>query len=168
MKRLITALCVGLLFISGCTSKPSQDDNNINENTNKNDTAKERDVKKIMKGILDDQTNNLPSMMDVDDTVLKDMYGIDAADVQQYAIAFPMMDVHASEIIIIEAKDGKADTIQKALDARMKSVEDTWANYLPDQYELVQNRETITKGNTFVIIIAEKAQEIKSKIAESL
>ena len=43
--------------------------------------------------------------MDVDDTVLVDMYGLSSDLVKDYAIFMPAMNVHATEIILVEAQD---------------------------------------------------------------
>lgn len=164
MKRLLIALCIGLLFVGGCSSNSDKDDKKTQDSTNKKDV----DMQKTLQEILNDTAYNLPGMMEVDDTILKDIYGLQPEDVEQYAIAFPMMNVHASEIIMIKAKAGKEEIVQKALDARMQTLEDTWATYLPDQYELVKKHQTITKDQVFVIIVAEKADEIKTKLEAAL
>lgn len=154
---------VCLLLFSGCSTN-SKDENN----QPKEEQVLSSDVKEVMNQVLEDPAFNLPGTMEVDEATLKSVYNIDAADVKQYAIAFPMINVQATEIIIMEAKDGKLDTIQTALDARMKTVEDTWATYLPEQYELVKNRKTIKVGNCIVIVIAEKADDIMTYIEDSL
>lgn len=156
-------MLVCLLLFSGCSSNTKNENNQTKE-----EQTISNDVKEIMIQILGDAAYNLPGTMEVDDVTLKSVYNIDASDLKQYAIAFPMMNVQATEIIIMEANEGKLDTIQKALDSRMKTLEDTWATYLPDQYDLVKNRKTATIGNFVVIVIAEKAADIITYIEGSL
>ncbi|MEG0274453.1 MAG: DUF4358 domain-containing protein [Longicatena sp.] len=147
MKKILLCFVVGMLCLSGCSSK-----------------GNDVDVKKAVSTVLESKADELPATMEVDDQVLKDLFQIDVADVEQYAIAIPMMNVQATEIIMIEAKDGKKDVIKKALDQRMKTNEDTWSTYLPDQYELVKNRQEYESGNYFIIVIAEKAEDIMKEL----
>lgn len=150
MKKIVLILTMCLLVVSGCSSK--------------NDETKDVKLKDLMNTILNEASYELPGTMEIDDATLSSVYNMDAADVEQYAIAFPMINVQATEIIMVEAKDGKLDTVKKALDSRMKTVEETWAQYLPEQLELVKNRKTIEKGNYVIIIIADKADEISTAI----
>ena len=80
----------------------------------------------------------------------------------------PAMNVHATEIILVEAQDGKLDEVKKALDKRMETVEQTWSTYLPEQYELVKNRKTLEEGNVIAIVIADQADTILQEISDSL
>lgn len=88
--------------------------------------------------------------------------------VKDYAIFMPAMNVHATEIILVEAQDGKLDEVKKALDKRMETVEQTWSTYLPEQYELVKNRKTLEEGNVIAIVIADQADAILQEISDSL
>ena len=100
--------------------------------------------------------------------VLVDMYGLSSDLVKDYAIFMPAMNVHATEIILVEAQDGKLDEVKKALDKRMETVEQTWSTYLPEQYELVKNRKTLEEGNVIAIVIADQADAILQEISDSL
>ena len=151
MKRIFIVLTMCLLVVSGCSSKGSSD-------------VKDVKLTDLMSEIKDNADFDLPSFMDIDEATMESVYGLKAADVEQFAIAFPMMNTQATEIIMIEAKEGKLDTVKKALDTRMKTVEETWATYLPAQKELVDHRKTIEKGNYVIIVIAEKADDIAKTI----
>lgn len=154
MKKIMISFTLLLLLVSGCSTNKEKETS--------------VDLKNVLTTILDDTAFELPASMEVDDTMLQEMYGINKSDVKQYAIAFPMMNVQATEIILIESKEDTKDTVKKALDTRMKTVEETWSTYLPAQYELVQNRKTYTKGNITVIVIAEQGDAILKSIKDAL
>ena len=49
--------------------------------------------------------------MDVDADTLSALYGIDAADLEEYICKMPMMSVQATEFFIAKVKDGKLDAV---------------------------------------------------------
>ena len=122
----------------------------------------------VMETIENDFGEDLPMMMPVDETILQDFYGLTTDQVSDYAISLAAMNVHSTEIIMVEAQEGKLEEVKAALDTRMQNVEDIWSTYLADQYELVENRKTLETGNYIVIVIAEKADEIMKVITDSL
>lgn len=150
MKKIMMIFTMCLLVVSGCSSKGND--------------VKDVKLKDLMDTVLTDEAYEIPATMEIDDETLKNVYQISPDDVEQHAIAFPLMNVQATELIMIEAKDGKLDTVKKALDARMKTLEETWGQYLPDQLELVKNHKVIEKGNYMIIIIADKAEDITKVI----
>lgn len=102
-----------------------------------------------------------PSLMDVNDTILSDLYGIDAAgDLEEYVAKMPLMNVSATEFFVAKVKDGRMDAVQSALEARQDSLEEQWSNYLPEQLALVQNYKLVTNGNYILFCIAENADQV--------
>ena len=79
-----------------------------------------------------------------------------------------MMNVHATEIMVYQAKEGMLETVTEEVNAYLENYEQMWSTYLPDQYELVQNRVQKTVGNTLVVIIAEDTAAIEAKIDAAL
>lgn len=122
----------------------------------------------ILNTIKNNEKFELPMGMDVDEIMLSEVYGLSSEQVKDFAIFMPAMNVHATEIIMVEAQDGKLEEVKKALNTRMENIEQTWSTYLPAQYELVKNRKTVEKGNTIAIIIADQADQIAEEITESL
>lgn len=120
--------------------------------------AKEIDIPALWTSI--EETVELPSMMELDDTTLKDVYGIDAADLESYVARIPFMNVHATEFFIAKVKDGKLDTVKEALTKRQASLDEQWSQYLPEQYELVQNYKLETEGNYVLFCVCAQADEV--------
>lgn len=101
-----------------------------------------------------------PSLMDVSDVILTDIYGMDPADLEEYVAKMPLMNVSATEFFVAKVKDGSMDAVKAALEARQESLEEQWSNYLPEQLALVQNYKLVTNGSYILFCIAENADQV--------
>lgn len=114
--------------------------------------------------------NNTPfnemATMDITTEELNTIYGINTENVEQVVGKMPMMNVQASMYVLIQAKDGTVDTVRAELDEYAKQYEEQWSMYLPEQYELVQNRKVGTIGNTVYMIISENAETLEQEITK--
>lgn len=104
----------------------------------------------------------LPNLTALDDATLNAMYGINASDLVSYQCHIPLMGVHATEFFIAEVKDGKMDTVKAGVEKRLADLDTQWSQYLPEQYELVQNYKLVTSGNYILFAVSEYADEAVS------
>lgn len=153
LKKILIASMACLLLLSGCSKKAPE--------------VKNVDLKALLSELQANEAFELPMSMNSDDMMVQETYGINPADLKQYAMAIPMINIQAAEIIMVEVADGKMDVVKAALDERMKTVEQTWANYLPDQFDIVKNRKTYTIGNYTFIVIAGQAEAIIKVIEDA-
>lgn len=102
----------------------------------------------------------LPSFMDLDDGLLSDLYGIDAADLDSFVAKIPMMNVHATEFFIAKVKSGKMDTVKAGIAKRQADLDEQWSSYLPEQLELVQNYKLAESGDYVLFAIYEDADDV--------
>ena len=153
MKKIVTCLMASVLLLAGCSTKKETAD---------------VDVKELMTSITENTAYEFPAYMEVDDSTLETLYGISPDDLESYAVIVPMMNVSATEIALFKAKDGKIDTVKTAAEARIQQLESTWSQYLPAQYELVENRVVIESGNYYFLIISDYADEIGNTCKEAL
>lgn len=179
MKKLVCLLSLALVLV-GCSSAPKNEATPTpeatqtpsvdqgDEGTTGGETANLTELQKKVEGVLNSGKYELPSFMMVDEATLGNLYYLTTEDVNDYAIFLPLMNVQATEVMVVEAKDGKVDAVKEALDKRMQDLDTTWSQYLPDQYELVKNHVTFTEGNYVVIVIAEDAQAIADDIQAAL
>ena len=93
-------------------------------------------------------------MMEVTKDQTKDVLSIESADVEEFLMKMPMMMVQSNTYIIVKPVEGKEETVKNALDSYMTALENQWATYLPDQYELVQNRKVEKIGEYLVYIVS--------------
>lgn len=104
----------------------------------------------------------LPSMTELDDSLLSSLYGISASDLVSYKCFMPLMGVHATEFFVAEVKDGKMDTVKAGVAKRQADLDTQWSQYLPEQYELVKNYKLVTSGNYILFAIGEQADQAVS------
>ena len=134
--------------------------------SNKKEEEKTLDIDAI--GQTFSNTNPFNEMSTIDITIeqLDSVCGINTENVEKVVGKMPMMNVQASMYILIQAKDGTADTVKSELDEYAKQYEEQWSMYLPEQYELVQNRRMGIVGNTVYMIIAENAETLEQEITK--
>ena len=150
-KILMIAL-VAMFILQGCSQKQPQ--------------AKDVDLHELLTTII--EREDMPSMMVVEEDLLSDLYYFSSEDAKQFAIAMPLMNVRATEIILIEANEGHLDNVKSGIEKRLQNLDEIWSHYLADQYELVQNAQFVEIGNYYCVIIAEDAQELAESIKEAL
>ena len=94
------------------------------------------------------------STMDITIDVLSSVYGINTQNVENVIGKMPMMNVQASMYLLIQAKDGTAETVKSELDQYATKYEEQWSTYLPEQYELVKNRLEKEYGDYLIYIVS--------------
>lgn len=87
--------------------------------------------------------------MDLDNDMLSSLYGISAADLEEYVAKVPMVNVKATEFFLPRVKSGIAK--------RQADLEEQWKQYLPDQLELVENYQLVTSDDYVMFAIADGA-----------
>ena len=144
--RLFALLLTGILSLSLLAACGTKDD------------AKEIDIPALWTTIT--EKVELPDLMELDDTTLKDIYGIDPADLESYTARIPFMNVQATEFFIAKVKEGQLDAVKEAISKRQAALDEQWSQYLPDQYELVKNYKLETVGNYVLFCVCAKADDV--------
>lgn len=99
-----------------------------------------------------------PELMDLDDALLSDLYGIESGDVVEYVGKMPFMNVNVTEFLIARCAPGKADAVKAACERRL---EDLKAGGLyPSSLELVDNYKLVVNGDYVLFAIDEHADEM--------
>lgn len=105
---------------------------------------------------------DLPSLNPMDDATLTALYGINTADLEEYVFMMPLMNVQATEFFIAKVKDGKMDAVKDGITKRQADLDAQWAQYLPEQHELVKNYKLVTNGNYVIFAISSLADDAVS------
>lgn len=105
---------------------------------------------------------NEMATMDVDSTMLSDVFQVEEDLLEEYVGKFPMMMVHASMYLVVEAKDGEVETVREQVEAYATAYEAQWEQYLPEQYDLVKDRKCGVSGNFVYLFIGESAEEMEA------
>lgn len=88
----------------------------------------------------------LPSTMDLDATLLQDMYGIDTSLLKSYKAVAPIMSAHITEIAIFEVNDAKdIDRIKAGIEKRTSGMNPQFM--YPSLVPIYENRQIVVSGN---------------------
>lgn len=118
--------------------------------------------------VIDQVNESYPVAMSaaVDETVLTDLLGISADDVEEYAGYITMVMVSADNLIGIKAKPDKVETVQKALESQRDTVIQTFEQYLPAQLDKAKAGKVVTIGNyVFLLIVGNTDKDLSAEIA---
>ena len=146
------------------SSKPSQQPTESTKpSANPTPTPESKPQTDVVASVWNDISKlELPSLMELDDSMLSSLYGISASDMVSYKCYMPMMAVHATEFLVAEVKDGKMDTVKAGIAKRQADLVAQWSQYLPEQLELVENYQLVTSGNYILFAVSEHADEAVS------
>ena len=133
---------------------------------NKKAPAKSFDIEAAAKTLSESTPFNEMATMDVTTEELATIMGVNADNVEKVYGKIPMMNVHASMYLLIQAKEGTVDTVKNELDKYVAQYEEQWSMYLPAQYEYVKNRKEGVVGNTIYLIIAENSEALENAIVK--
>lgn len=135
-------------------------------NNKNNEETKTLDINSAGQTLDNSSPFNELTTMDITTDLLGSQFGINTENVENVVGKIPMMNVQASMYILIQAKDGTVETVKSELEKYAEQYEQQWSTYLPEQYELVQNRKVGTVGNVVYMIIAENAETLEQEITK--
>ena len=91
---------------------------------------------------------------------LLDIYGIERADVKQYAARTHSSGLTCDEVVLVEAADKKAAArVKKALDNRYQNKLNETQNYLPEEYAVIKTCKVYEDGNYIAMIVGHQAAD---------
>ena len=150
MKKLLSLLllAVMILTLSACGGGGKQ-------------SAKSADLKAVLaKFTFDGEMLEMDEMLDV--------YGIQAADMKQFAAAVNTSGIDCDEVVLVEAKDADAASrVKEALDKRYQAKLNETENYLPDEYAVIKTCSVVMDGNYVAMIVAPNAADLVKIYNES-
>lgn len=137
-KSIFPALAAVLLLLSACS---------------RGGGTKSADLSRVMADMKEKITNT--EMMDLSSEDLMPDYGIDPADVKQFAVYADSTGTKGDEIVLTEGKDGEAASrIEEKLKARYKQKEVEMKDYLPKEYAVLKECGVARKGNFVSMIVS--------------
>lgn len=135
-------------------------------NGKKNDKPKEINLEEVSKQITEKSDFKEIATEEITTEVLETYFQVDTENVEKVVGKLPLMNVHSSLYVIIQAKEGKEEEVKEDLNQFCIEYEELWSRYLPEQYEYVQNRKIGTIGNCVYLIIAEDSGKLESIVKE--
>lgn len=131
-----------------------------------NNTEVALDLQQLNTALSEKAPFNEMATMDITSEELSMLMEVNTEDVEAVIGKIPMMNVHASMYLVIEAKEGSVETVKEKVDAYAQAQEAQWQMYLPEQYELVKQRKSGVVGNYVYLIIAETSAELEELITK--
>ena len=145
MKKLLSLLllAVMILTLSACGGGDKQ-------------SAKSADLKAVLAKFTFDG-----EMLEMDENDMLDVYGIQAADMKQFAAAVNTSGIDCDEVVLVEAKDADAASrVKEALDKRYQAKLNETKDYLPDEYTKISACKVEISGRYVSMIVSADAEEL--------
>ena len=108
-------------------------------------------------------------MMEMNIKHLKNLYGIEEADLTSFAGAMKTDGITADEVLILEAKDTEtAEALVKKLQARLKAKSNEAKDYLPAQYKVIEEAEILQKERYAALLVSPDVEALLELWVESV
>ena len=100
-------------------------------------------------------------MMNLTESDMLDMYGIEKADMKQFFGAVNSSGIKADEIVLVEATSADAaGRVKEALEKRLNNKRAETENYLPDEFAVIKECSVNVSGNFVSMIVAPNAADL--------
>ena len=129
--------------------------------------ALEVDVESLLETMA--EQTEWKDMMSMNVKHLKNLYGIEEADLTSFAGAMKTDGITADEVLILEAKDTKtAEALVKKLQARLKAKSNEAKDYLPAQYKVIEEAEILQKERYAALLVSPDVEALLELWVESV
>lgn len=152
--KLITLLMVLFLFITSAVGCSAESENNTSTS-----------FKEISDEII--KSADLSSMMEGDSRKLQQLYEIDEDKLENYVIYTPSANIQADELLLLQVKDPKdLSDIEDKIKKRIESKKAVFKDYLPEEYNLMENSVLETKENYIFYLASKNADKVRDVFME--
>ena len=122
------------------------------------------EISKAVENVLD--TDNLTEQ---NSQALKRYYGLNSADYDGVLFYSSPSSMSAEEVLLIKVKDSsQLETVQSAIEQRLKNRKNDFDGYAPDQVQLLDSSQLKTRGNFIFFAVAPDADKYCSTFTKSL
>ena len=152
MKKLLSLLLLAVMILTLCACGGGD-----------KQSAKSADLKAVLAKFTFDG-----EMLEMDENDMLDVYGIQAADMKQFAAAVNTSGIDCDEVVLVEAKDvDAASRVKEALDKRYQAKLNETRDYLPDEYTKISACKVEISGRYVSMIVSADAQELDKLYKDS-
>lgn len=173
MKKLLAVLSACTVFaFAGCGTNNDVTDEGTDTNTTTNNTTAENSPSTTDKNPTENLSTKqlfdkakaalgeMPSTVSLDEEMFSEFYGESDIEIEEFISEIPAMNVHATEITVVKFKEKiTEDEAEAFFRKRQNDLEETWKNYLPDQYEIVEDSVVAVRGQYALFCVAENADK---------
>lgn len=129
-------------------------------NKNKKEEIVEISLDELENKIENTDEFDFTKMQELDVENASAMFLVDSFKIKSLIGKVPIVNTKASMYVIIQADEDNLQDIKLALESYGTEYETQWKTYLPDQYELVKNREIGIISNYVYMIVSENPDKI--------
>ncbi len=125
----------------------------------------EIDLQTLNKEILENGDFNNSNTKEINIEYINNTVGIDSKYIEEYIGIIPLVDISASQYIVIKTNSKTdAEIVFEKLSNYGETLEKSWNKFLLSQQQLVANRKIGIKGKYVYLIISENAEDIENLI----
>lgn len=97
----------------------------------------------------------------LDAEMMKQMYHLDPAVLEDYAVRTPLLNVRTDEIAILKVKDAAdLNAVEAAVRERAADVQRQYESYEKAQYEKAVRYKIVTRGRYVLFVISDRADQL--------
>ncbi len=96
-----------------------------------------------------------PVLMDMDELLLSDLYGIESSDLVEFIGKMPTMSAHVTEFLIAQCAPGRVDAVKAACETRLETLKAS--SLYPETVKLLDNYKLVASGDYILFCIDEHA-----------
>lgn len=169
MKRYLIALLGVLLCVAlaACGGKPAS-----------SGAAEPKDYASILTAARSEEDNEYQAILaknalTEDEAAMAqmtlDVLGLTADQLDDYAISLSLINVRAYAVAILKPAEGQADAVKEGAEQFVKAQQQSFQNYLQDQYEVAKAAkvEQLPSGEV-VLVMCEDSADVYGKIEAAL
>lgn len=161
MKKLLCAVIMTGVLLTGCGNDTKQE---MTDTANAVTLQSVNDIYTTVSALTDS------TLVELDDKMIKNYFGIDAADLDDYVFAQSEDPTSAEMIIIAKASaDTDISKYETNIENILEQKKSEMTNYNePEQAKLVEDAEKDFESNTMYVVVAAKADTIAETIENGL
>lgn len=141
MKKIVLVFVCTVVFVCGCGKEESTKEVNISQLLDE------------MKAKLEEE-GNLHEMMDLTSEDMTLLYSIETSEISQFAGTISQVGTNSDELLLLEVAEGvSTEDVLAKLENRYQTKANEAKDYLPEEYEKIQNCEILQNGNYLALVI---------------
>ena len=118
------------------------------------------DNNKVLDLIKSSKAPIFANLMKLDNESINSTLNIKNEQYSEILMEMPAIIVKSNMYVVVKPTANEKDNVKEAIDSYMKNLEEQWATYLPEQYELVQNRLYEEYGGYLIYIVSEDNNKV--------
>lgn len=114
------------------------------------------------------QSLDMSEMVKLDEAKFQRIYDINPDDLEEFFVYISSSNIKAAELVVLKVKDStNVDSIKEKLAQRVDEQANSFKDYLPDEYYLLENHVLKVKNNYLLLAVSKNVEEIEKIFDQS-